>query len=79
MFSRNKLQDFFLRWYGTPCNIFKDERILKYDYVHGFKNLKIYSICPKNAFLKFYSKIKSKTRARFEPATHKLLVYLSTK
>ena len=64
MFSWNKLQDFFLRWYETPCNIFKDERILKYDYVHGFKNLKIYSICPKNAFLKFYSKIKSKTRAR---------------
>ena len=35
-----------LRWYGTPCNIFMDERVLKYDYDQGFKNVKIYNICP---------------------------------
>ena len=35
-----------LRWYGTPCNIHKDGRILKYDYNHGFQNFKIYNICP---------------------------------
>ena len=29
-----------LRWYGTPCNIFKDDRVLKYDYNQGFKNFK---------------------------------------
>ena len=45
-------------WYGTLCNIFKDERILKYDYDHCFKNFKIYSICPKNAFLKFQKRDK---------------------
>ena len=28
-----------LRWYGTPCNIYKDERILNYDYNHGFKKI----------------------------------------
>ena len=33
-----------LRWYGTPCNIFKKDRILKNDYNHGFKNFKIYDI-----------------------------------
>ena len=37
----------FLRWYGTPCNIFKDDRILKNYYNHGFKNFKIYNICPR--------------------------------
>ena len=42
-----------LRWYETPCNIFKDNRILKKNYNHGFKNFKIYNICPKNAFIKF--------------------------
>ena len=45
---------FVLRWYGTPCNIFKDDRILKNDYNHCFKNFKIYNICPKNAFIKFH-------------------------
>ena len=30
-----------LRWYGTPCNILKDDRILKNNYNHGFKNFKI--------------------------------------
>ena len=29
-----------LRWYGTPCNIYKDERILKYDYNNSFKTFK---------------------------------------
>ena len=39
-----------LRWYGTPCNIFKDERILKYDYGHGFKNSKPIAFAPKMRF-----------------------------
>ena len=26
-----------LRWYGTPCNIYNNERILKSDYNYGFK------------------------------------------
>ena len=43
-----------LRWYGTPCNIFKDDQILKNDYNHGFKNFKIYNIYSKNAFIKFH-------------------------
>ena len=47
-----------LRWYGTPCNIFKDDRILKNDYNYGFKNFKIYNICPKNAFIKFHKRYK---------------------
>ena len=47
-----------LRWYGTPCNIFKDDRILKNDCNHGFKNFKIYYICPQNAFIKFHKKDK---------------------
>ena len=47
-----------LRWYGTPCNIFKDDRILKNNYNHGFKNFKIYNICPKNPFIKFHKRDK---------------------
>ena len=49
-----------LRWYGTPCNIFKDDRILKNDHNHGFKYFKIYNICPKNAFIKFHKREKVK-------------------
>ena len=52
-----------LRWYGTTCNIFKDDRILKNNYNHGFKNFKIYNICPKNPFIKFHKEIKSKSAA----------------
>ena len=44
--------------YGTPCNIFKDDRILKHDYNHGFKNFKICKICPKIAFIKFHKRDK---------------------
>ena len=33
---------------------YKDNRILKYDYNHGFKNFKIYKICPKYAFIKIH-------------------------
>ena len=47
-----------LRGYGTPCNIYKDERILNYDYNHGFKNFKIYNICPKNAFINLFKRDK---------------------
>ena len=32
--------------------------ILKSDYNHGFKNLKIYNICPQNAFIKFHKRDK---------------------
>ena len=52
-------------WYGTPCNIYSDDRILKSVYNYGFKMLKIYNICPKNTFKKFELKeIKSKTGTR---------------
>ena len=63
--------------YGTPCNIYKDERILKYEYSHGFKNFKIYYISPKYIY-KISQVINIKTRARFDPLTHRLLTYLST-
>ena len=43
-------------WYGTPYNIYKDEKILKYYYNHGFKNFKIYNIRPKNAFIKTHKR-----------------------
>ena len=33
-----------LGWYETPCNIYSDERILKFDYNYGFKIFKIYNI-----------------------------------
>ena len=49
----------FWQWYGTPCNIYKDERILKSNYNHGFKNFKTYYICPQNAFLKFDKRDKN--------------------
>ena len=46
----------FLMLYGTPCNIQKDESILKYVHNQGFKNFEIYDICPQNAFIKFHKK-----------------------
>ena len=59
---RFKIIDFYkldrLRLYGTPCNIFNDDRIKKNDYNHGFKHFKIYNICPKNAFIKFNKRDK---------------------
>ena len=61
-----------LRWYGTPCNILKDDRILKNNYNHGFKNFKIYM--PQKCIYNIPQEIKSKTGARFEP----LLAYTST-
>ena len=39
-------------------NIFKDDSILKNDYIHGFKIFKIYNISPKNAFVKFHKRDK---------------------
>ena len=57
---------------------FKDDRILKNYYNHDFKNFKIYNICPKNAFMKFLKRDKSKTCARFEHLTHRLLAYPSS-
>ena len=42
-----------LRWYGTPCNIYKEERILNYEYNPGLIKLKIKAIFPQKASLKF--------------------------
>lgn len=36
--------------YGTPCNIYKDKKTLKFEYNQGLKKFKIYNNCPKNAF-----------------------------
>ena len=49
-----------LRWSGTPCNIYKDERILNYDYNRGFKNFKIKTIFQQNAIIKLYKREKEK-------------------
>ena len=56
--NKKKFRHFILRWYGTPFNIFKDDRIIKINYNHGFKNFKIYHICPKNPFIKFHKRDK---------------------
>ena len=42
-----------VRRYGTPCNIYKDESILKSDNNHSFKKFRIDYICPTNAHKKF--------------------------
>ena len=69
----------YFRWYGTPRRFYKVERILNSNYNHGLKNFsKSVTFAPKNAFIKFYKLIKSKTGARFEPATHRLLDSPST-
>ena len=63
-----------LRWYGTPCNIYKNER-LKYDYNYGFKSFRNFNIFPKD----FTEEIKkNKADARFEPATLLLIIHPST-
>ena len=65
---------YLLRWYGTPCNIYKNER-LKYDYNYGFKSFRNFNIFPKN----FTEEIKkNKADARFEPATLLLIIHPST-
>ena len=51
----SKKQNHFM-WYGTPCNIYKDERILNYDYDHGLKKFKIKTIFQQKASLKFYKR-----------------------
>ena len=38
-------------WYWAPCNIYKDERILKYDCNNSFENFK-------NAFIEFHNRDK---------------------
>ena len=40
-------QSDLLWWYGTPCNIYKDERNLKSDYNHNVKNFKILAFAAK--------------------------------
>ena len=54
-----------LRWYGTPCNIYKDERVRLH-------------LPQKCIFENLTKEIKTKTGTRFEPATHGLLDYTST-
>ena len=54
-----------LRWYGTPCNIYKDERVRLH-------------LPQKMHFWNLTKEIKTKTGTRFEPATHGLLDYTST-
>ena len=45
-----------LRWYGTPCNIFKDDMIIKKMITTTVLN--IYNMCPQNAFIKFQKRGK---------------------
>ena len=72
-----KTQSDLLRWYGIPCNIYKDERNLKSDYNYNFKNFKIYSICSQKFIYKMDKRDESKPDARFKPATSRLLDYCS--
>ena len=51
--------DVVLRWYRTSSNIYKEERISKFDCNDGFKNFKIYNICPPNTFIKFDKRKKN--------------------
>ena len=53
--SESKKQKHF-KVVRAPCNIYKDERILSYDYNHGLKQFKIKTIFPQKASLKFYKK-----------------------
>ena len=55
-----------LRWYGTPHNIYSDERILKSDYNYSFKIFQNLLHLPQ----KYIYKIQYK---KFEPATNGLL------
>ena len=32
-----------LRWHWKPCNIYKDEGILEYNYNHDLENFKLYN------------------------------------
>ena len=62
----NSFWEKLLMWYGIPCNIYKDEKIAKSDYNQGFKNFKIYNICPKNIW-NSTKEIKGKTPASSIP------------
>ena len=57
----------------SSCNIYKDDRIPKFDYYDGFKNFKIDNFCLKVQAQNSAKEIKSKQGRRFEPATHRLL------
>ena len=41
-----------------PLQYLQEEKILNYDYNHGFKKFKIKTIFPQNASLKFYKRDK---------------------
>ena len=66
-----------IRWYGTPGNIYKDNRILKFNYNHGLKKiLKAVSFPP---VMQYSTKeIKCKTGARLELDSLRLLACLLT-
>ena len=51
------------------CNTYKEEKILKYDYNHGFKNFKIY----KYAFIKIDKGDKKLNPCNVRTAIHRLL------
>ena len=70
----------FLRWYRTPCNIFKDDRFLKKKMITSkvLKISKSITFAPKLHLQNSTREIKSKTGAWFEPTTHRLLAYPST-
>ena len=55
-----------LRWYWTPCNIYKDKRILNYDYNHDFKNFPPSYFPTKKNLYNSTREIKSIVGARFE-------------
>ena len=59
-----------LKWFWTPCNIYKNERIWNYDYNKVLKNSKSITFAPKIYILNSTREIKSKTFASFEPTTH---------
>ena len=54
-----KTQSDLLRWYGIPCNIYKDERNLKSDYTIS-KISKSTAFAPKNSFIKWTREMKVK-------------------
>ena len=61
-----------LRWYGTPRNIYKDERT-KSDFNHHFKIFKISNIYQKIDIWNLTKEIKNITHVWFESVIHRLL------
>ena len=66
-FKSEKTPLFKVVIYGTHCNIYSDERILKSDNNYAFKIFKFLTFAPKIPLLNSTKEIKSKTSARFNP------------